>query len=113
MRSSISSGLEPHLGILCDGQWIIFPDVVLGFAQVGEPPRMSHFTNGGEFCWVADTPYQFRGDQHVKFVPRELIGGHPEHPAIHLFVRKWSSGRYLYVGKLAPACRFSLGGRDN
>ena len=46
-------GQEGKAQVLCDGQWVIFPDVVLCFAEVGDPPRSSHFRSGGEFCWVA------------------------------------------------------------
>jgi hypothetical protein len=75
-------GADADAKILCNGQWVILPGVVLCFAQAGEPPRMSHFTNGGEFCWVADTPYRFSGDEHVKFVPPEVIG--PDRPTIRM-----------------------------
>ena len=50
-------GSEAEARSLCDGQWVIFPDLVIGFAEIGEPPKKSHFTNGGEFRWVADKPY--------------------------------------------------------
>jgi hypothetical protein len=106
-------GAEEGVRMLCDDQWVVLPDVVLCLAEIGEPPRSSHFTNGGGFCWVADQPYQVSDDQHIKFVPREVVGGQAECPAIHLFVQMGGSGRHLYVGKLGPACRFSLGGRDN
>ena len=46
-------GSEAEARSLCDGQWVIFPHVVIGFAEIGEPPKASHFTCGGEFCWVA------------------------------------------------------------
>lgn len=98
---------------LCDGQWVIFPDVVACFAEVGEPPKSSHFTNGGSFCWVADKPYRVSDEEDLHFVPSEAIGGRSKTSAIHLFVRKKESEHYVYVGKLAPACRFTLSGKDN
>ena len=97
---------------LCDGQWVIFPDVVLCFADIGEPPRKSHFSNGGEFCWVAEKPYQVGDDPNFGFVPREVVKG-PANSPIHLFVRNIGPERYLHVGRLAPACRFTLCGLGN
>jgi len=82
-------GSESRARSLCDGQWVIFPDVVLGFAGVGEPPRASHFRNAGEFCWVADKPYRVGNDKLAKIVPPEIVAGHPVQRAIHLFVRNW------------------------
>jgi hypothetical protein len=105
-------GPEAEARSLCDSQWVIFPGVVLCLAEIGEPPGASHFTNGSGFCWVAGQPYRV-SDEHVTFVPREVVGGHARRQAIHLFVRKEGSGRYLYVGQLGPACRFSLAGGGN
>ncbi len=97
---------------LCDGQWVICPHVVVGFAEIGEPPRKCHFTNGGEFCWVADKPYQVSDDQHMKFVPQDVVSLNADRP-IRLFVRPLGSERYRYVGELGPACRFTISGKDN
>jgi hypothetical protein len=96
-------GSETDARSLCDGQWLIFPDVVLCFADVGEPPTASHFRRGGEFCWVADKPYRVSDDKDVKFVPREVVGRQAKRREIHLFVRSRGSDRYLYVGKLGPS----------
>jgi hypothetical protein len=105
-------GSEAETRSLCDYQWVIFPHVVIGFAEIGEPPKQSHFTRGGEFCWVADKPYQVSDDQHTKFVPPEVVSRHADRP-IKLFVRPHDSGRYSYVGELGPACRFTSGGNGN
>ncbi len=105
-------GAEDESRSLCDGQWVIFPQVVIGFAKVGEPPIASHFTSGGGFCWVADKPYQVSDDLHLKFVPPEVVSHHADRPIL-LFVRPHDSERYRYVGYLEPACRFSLTGKDN
>ena len=91
----------------CDGQWIIFPHVLIGFAEIGEPPKKSPFISGGEFCWVAEKPYQASEDQHIKFVPPEIVSLHAARP-IQLFVRRHDSERYRYVGELGPACRFRI-----
>ena len=96
-------GPEGEAQVLCDGQWVIFPDVVLCFAEVGDPPRMSHFSNGGEFCCVADRPYRVSDEKHVKFVPREVVARHARGRTIHLFVRSRGSDHYLYIGKLGPS----------
>ncbi|SRR5579883_1603182 len=91
----------------CDGQWVILPEAVLGFADLGEPPKASHFTCGGEFCWVARKRYRVGHDQHSRFVPPQLTSRHADRP-IHLLVRPSDSGRHLYVGELSPACRFKI-----
>ena len=105
-------GAEAEALIQCDGQWVIFPQVVIGFAELGEPPQKSHFTNGGEFCWVADKPYQVRDDQHTNFVPPEVVGGHADR-LIQLFVRPNATERYRFVGELDPAWRLQISGMDN
>ena len=105
-------GSDDESQSLCDGQWVIFPHVVLGLAEIGESPKVSHFTNGGEFCWVADKPYQVSDDPHMKFVPQEVVSLHADRP-IRLFVRPVDSERYRYVGELGPACRFTISGKDN
>ena len=96
----------------CDGQWVIFPDAAIGFIDVGEPPKESHFTSGGEFCWVAGRRYHVSDDQQIKFVPPEVVSRHADRP-IRLFVRPHGSERYRYVGELGPACRFKMSGKDN
>src|SRR5271168_3452608 len=106
-------GSEAEARSLCDGQWVIFPNVVLCFAVVGEPPRKSHFRNAGQFCWVADKPYRVSDDQHYKFVPREVIGGQAGGRMIYLFVRPEGSERYLYVGKLGPAHCYGFSGHGS
>ncbi len=105
-------GPEDESRSLCDGQWVSFPDAAIGFIEVGGPPRSSHFTSGGEFCWVADKPYSVSEDQHFEFVPQEFVGLHADRP-IRLFVRRDDSERYRYVGELGPACRFTMSGKDN
>jgi hypothetical protein len=42
-------GWEAEARSLCDGQWVIFPHVVVGLVDIREPPKKSHFTNGGGF----------------------------------------------------------------
>ena len=79
-----ASETEPRS--VCDGQWVIFPHVVIGFSEIGEPPMSSHFTSGGQFCWVADKPYQVGADKDIKFVPSEVVSLHADNP-IRLFVR--------------------------
>ena len=63
-------GAEDESRSHCDGQWVIFPHVVIGFAEIGEPPKASHFTSGGGFCWVADKPYQVSDDKAHQIHPR-------------------------------------------
>jgi hypothetical protein len=81
---------------LCDGQWVVSPGVVLCFAELGERPKFSHFTSGGEFCWVADKPYRVAEGQHARFVPSEVVGRNSIERAIRLFVRPSGLGKYVY-----------------
>src|SRR3954470_11266045 len=106
-------GSEADAGSLCDGQWVIFPDVVLCLATVGRPPHLSHFEHGSSFCWVADKPYRVSDDEHYKFVPREVVGGHAGGRVIHLFVRKDGSQGYTYVGELGPSHRYGFRHNDS
>ena len=53
-----------------------------------------------------------RGGKYVKFVPREVVGGHTGGRAIHLFVRSRESDRHLYVGELGPSFVQTLGVGD-
>src|SRR5262249_58467735 len=92
-------GPEAEARSLCDGQWVIFPGVVLCLAEIGEPPGASHFTCGGEFCWGADQPYRVSDDEHLTFVPPEVVSRPADRP-IPLFVRPINSGRYLFVAQL-------------
>jgi hypothetical protein len=71
---------------------------------------MSHFLNGGYFCWVADAPYHASDIHYARFVPREVVGGYVGERKTSLFVRKAGADRYLYVGELGPSHRFSHGG---
>ena len=106
-------GSEAEARSLCDGQWVVFPDVVLCLAGVGGPPRHSHFGNGSSFCWVADKPYRVNDDGHARFLPREVVGPQAEVRKIHLFVRGAGSGRYLYVGEVGPSHRYGFSGYDS
>ncbi len=105
-------GSQTEAQKLCDGQWVILPHVVLGFAEVGEPPGFSHFTSGSGFRWVAGKPYRVSDDRNIPFVPREVVPSQYDRP-IRLFVRPQGSERYWYVGELRPAGRFTMSGRDN
>jgi hypothetical protein len=106
----LRTGGEPQS--FCDGQWVIYPHLVICFAEVGESPTASHFTSGRQFCWVAQKPYQGSDDQHLKFVPTEVVSRHADRP-IRLFVRPIHSDKFLYAGDLEPACRFMISGKAN
>src|SRR5688572_8504754 len=54
---------------LCDGQWVIFPDYILCFTTVGEPPGPSYFPSGSRFCWAADKPYKAAKGEAFSAVP--------------------------------------------
>ena len=95
---SASSSFFGRLGLsgksreLCDGQWVIFPHEAICFADIGEPPRESHFRTAGEFFWVGHEPY-----------PAEVIAGHRPRRLIRLFARRGNHGDFLYLGTLAPS----------
>jgi len=96
-------GAEREAQVLCDGQWIIWPDVALCLTDIGEPPRMSHFDRGSSFNWVADKPYKVSNERHTSFVPAEVVAGSEPRRAIKLFVRPGGSQSFLYVGTLGPS----------
>jgi len=98
---------------LCDGQWILFPHVTLCFATLGDPPKMSHFLGGNRFCWVADKPYQVRADEHIRFVPKEVVAGRQRYPPIRLFVKRSETENFWYVGKLGPSHMQKAPDREN
>jgi len=81
---------------LCNGQWVVLPGFVLGFVEVGEPPRSSHFGSGGVFRWVPD--------KLDRDVPPEILGDRASGRSIRLFVRSSGRTKYLYVGELGPPC---------
>ena len=99
---------------LCDGQWLIFPGVVIGFAELGDPPLKSHFTGATRFCWVADKPFRVNDDKHFGFVPPDVLRRRREPPEpIHLFVREGGSGPYTYVGGVGPSSMQKVGGGNH
>lgn len=102
---------------LCDGQWLILPNAIICFTQVGKPPRESHFHRASRFRWVADQQYQAANDQW-SFLPMEVRAGSAHHRSMHLFVRPATSERFSYVGQLTPAhswgvtCEHDFGSGD-
>ena len=66
-------GSDQQARVLCDGQWIIFPDTTLCLTTLGAPPKMSHFEAASRFCWVTDKPP----------IPQEVIASRNWHPIIH------------------------------
>jgi len=91
---------EPR--VLCEGQWLIFPNAVVCLTTVGEPPAVSNFHPASRFRWVADQPYQASDDEWA-FLPLEARAGRNEDRPMFLFVRTAASDRFTYVGQLAPA----------
>jgi hypothetical protein len=93
---------------LWDGQWVVLPECVLGFVEIGTPaaggPLVSGFTSASRFVWVADRPYPFPSDDphgRTFFLPPELRRPVPlnDRP-IHLCVRRAGDVSYVYVGEL-------------
>jgi len=106
-------GDESKARSLCDGQWILWSDTAICFADLGNPPLKSHFTNGATFVWVADKPYRVSGNKHTPFVPSEVVGKVGLKRAIWLFVRPTPSGKYRFLGKLTSSHMQSIGGKPN
>jgi hypothetical protein len=86
-------GANQDARILCDGEWVFFPDAALCLTTLGDPPNSSHFKAGSRFYWAFHTPP----------IPKEVIAGGSRHPDIHLFVRSASQKNYFYVGRLGPS----------
>jgi len=97
-------GMEANARILCDGQWIIFPDVAICLTTLGARPQTSYFQAGTQFYWVADKPYRVAtGGRHPASIPTEVIGGNAKGLVLHLFVCRHDSHRYQYLGRLQPS----------
>ena len=86
-------GSKQHAQILCDGQWVICPEVILCFATLGNPTTMSHFESASRFWWISRTPP----------IPKEVIAARNWHPTIHHFARNDQRQTYLYLGKSGPS----------
>ncbi len=104
-------GHEADAQSLCNGQWVLFLDVVICLARLGSPPQASHFARGSTFCWVADQPYHVSENSFSPAVPAMVIGPAAERLPIHLFVRPNDTDRYLYVGRLGPSYMQQAPGR--
>ena len=103
-------GSEAEARSLCDGQWLIFPNVIVCLATLGDWPSMSHFKTSSRFCWVADKPYRtgFNGA-----VPTEILSGKTGGRTIRLFARKKNGERFIFLGELAPAYSHGYKGKHN
>ena len=106
-------GSEADAHSLCDGQWIIFPKTILCLTTLGEWPKMSQFTTGSEFCWVADKPYLASEGQLYPAVPKEIRAGQTGDRSIRLFVRNKDCTKFVFLGELKPACSFGYRDKDS
>jgi hypothetical protein len=105
-------GLSSERRELCDGQWMIFPLEALCFADIGEPPDVSHFETGQfeigtRSRWVPDKPYQVNDDRSIpslpaEVIPAEVISGRRVRRVIRLFGRSGNTGDFIYLGTLDP-----------
>jgi hypothetical protein len=104
---------------LCDGQWVVLPHHVLGFATVGVPPGPSHFPAASRFCWAADRPNEFPDDfppllsglSHHRSIclPQEVRAGRQQDLPIHLFARRPDEDRFAYLGRLGQSHSWGSG----
>jgi hypothetical protein len=79
--------------ILCDGQWVIFPEAILCLTVLGERPKMPYFEVASRLWWVTDKPP----------IPREVVAGRNWHPTIHFFVRTTSQQNFACLVKSGPS----------
>jgi hypothetical protein len=106
-------GDECEARILCDGQWVIWRDRVLCFADLGDSQSNSHFTSGGTFSWVADKPYQVSDNNLTHFVPAEVVGKEGLNREIWLFARPSLVEPYRFIGQLQSSHMQKMGSNDN
>jgi hypothetical protein len=102
---------------LCDGQWVIYPDVAVGIAVVPDVPH-THFRSSSCFCWVAEKPYEISAEDPLySFLPDE-VRANDRRPRVYqgpqrhiwLFVRRSDWIDYLCIGQAKPCA--SWAGRD-
>lgn len=94
--------------ILCNGQWLIYPTVILCLTTVGSTPCTSYFRAATKFRWVADNTNELptapnRSVHDLNIVPSDVIGGNLKGRSIYLFARQRTSTKYRFLGKLGPS----------
>jgi hypothetical protein len=91
---------------VCGGQWVIGRGRVLGFIEVGVPPRLSCFHSPDVFRWAAWRQGRAAVSLAQHFgpseMPEELFVGRGRDLPIFLFVRAHGEEQYTFVGRLAP-----------
>jgi len=105
-------GSEQEARILCDGQWLIWPDIAVCLTDFGDPPSKSHLDRASTFWWVADKSYNFNYDRHSTVAPAE-VAGRTGRDAIKLFVRPVESVKYIFLGSLRPSFHQRAAGIGN
>ena len=107
-------GLSGEPRELCDGQWVIFPNEAICFANLGVPPHASHFeTPTARFGWVPDEPYQVNEDRSIPSLPAEVTAGDRRPGAIRLFARRGNLADFVYLGTIDPSQTVKPGGYDH
>lgn len=95
-----ATGATPEARSFCDGQWVIWDNAAICFADLGEPHYKSYFESGGTFAWVAERPYAVSNEAYMTFVPQEVVGPENASRTIWLFVRSGPTGVYRLIGRL-------------
>jgi hypothetical protein len=86
---------------VCDGQWVEFPQAVVGLMKIGREPA-THFCSATRFHWFADKPYgPWSRDGHTWSIPQQIQAAHDDKTPIHLFVQV-ADNSFVYVGRLCP-----------
>jgi hypothetical protein len=63
-------GSQGEIQRLCDDQWLIFSASAACLANIGEPPKNSHFERAAIFCWAAERLYHVNDETSAYFLPR-------------------------------------------
>lgn len=86
----------------CGGQWIVLPERIFCFCQLGTSESEPHLNWSSNFCWVADQEYSLENAE-FKSIPDEIRRGRNSGRAIYLLAKPRQQDNYIYLGQLSPA----------
>src|SRR5262245_35346891 len=81
-----------------DGQWVVLPERVLCFAEVGLPLKSSYFLSPNTFHLDGRLSYPFGSLRHP--VAERILQGPTVHRNFELFVRKADEELYTYIDSM-------------
>lgn len=93
----------------CDGQFYIFPDDILCFFTLGEPPYTTYFRTPGILVWVPNQRYQVSSVEPT-FLPSAILERRAKagYEVCEIFVRWSNEEKFTYVGKAGfISCNYS------